>query len=111
MKRYDQRTEKQVALQRITHLLDLGDHDLCNQHHNLRCAWSTRTERPGGCTYLVILPTGDTIGIGECEATGDIWQIQIPGLPGVRRRCTRHAAEALRARLWLQKQRLLRGMT
>lgn len=102
MRRYDQRTPRQIAYQRYQHLLTLPDLELCEQDHRTtglprgqhRCSWAELTE------------SGTVV---ECRHDGE-WGVQIPGL-GVRRRCTKHAAAAIRARLQLLQRRLERGMT
>lgn len=100
MKRYDQRTPRQVAHQRYRHLLALPDLELCEQDH--RTAGLPRAQHR--CSWAEITDTGT---VRECRADGE-WGVQIKSL-GVRRRCTRHAAHAVRARLWLQLRKLQRG--
>lgn len=101
MKRYDQRTPRQIAHQRYTHKLGLPDDDLCktDQPQTSPLAGSSQ----GRCSWAEITDHG----VQPCTAVGR-WGIYIPGL-GARRRCTTHAAMAIRARLWLQRRRLQLG--
>lgn len=96
----DKRTALDITLQRYTHLLGLTDHDLCREDHRtaaIACIGRT-------CTRSEITDQGH---VQACTDPGG-WGIQVPG-SGVRRLCTQHAAGSIRARLWLQRQRLLRG--
>ena len=104
MKRTDRRTPRQIAHQRYTHLLRLPDAELLEQHLRLHDPFVTRLPH-GPCSYAVITQAGTVRG---CLWRGE-WGVQIPDL-GVRRRCVTHAADAIRARLRLQKRRLERGM-
>lgn len=98
----DKRTALDITLQRYTHLLSLADDALCKEDH--RTAALGATDRL--CTRSDITLQG---GVQACTQPGG-WGIQVPGT-GTRRLCTQHAAAAIRARLWLQRQRLLRGTT
>lgn len=100
MKRYDQRTPRQVAHQRYRHLLTLPDLALCEQDHRT----TGLPHAQHRCTWAEITDTGT---VWECARDGE-WGVQIPGL-GVRRRCAKHAATAIRARLHQQLRQLQRG--
>jgi hypothetical protein len=103
MRRHTERTEQQVAVQRYTHLLTLPDRELCQQWHRAKPLPADH----GGCTYWLITPDSSTT---PCRRGGERWAIQIPGL-GVRRRCTPHTADAIRAQIYLFRRRIQRGMT
>lgn len=97
MRRADKRTPAQIAIQRLTTLIDLPDRDLCQTDHHTsvlpaphpRC---TRTDI-GGAGYPE-----------HCLLPGE-WASQQPGI-NTTRTCTHHAARTIRARLWLQRRRL-----
>lgn len=104
MRRADKRTPEQIAIQRYNYLLDLPDRELCREDHSTSalpeasrgaCAW----------TYIAGELDGHVL-IVECPLPGE-WGLFVRGR-GVRRGCTWCVAKAIRARLWLQRQRLIR---
>lgn len=101
MKRADKRTPTQIAIARLTNLIDLPDRDLCQTDH--RTSALAAPHKP--CWQLELVwdkaEGGSTV---ICQQPGQ-WGYQIPGV-GVRRGCDRHAGNACRARLWLARRRL-----
>lgn len=102
--RRDTRTELDVSLQAIGHRLKLADDKLCAADiHTAPLPGHAQGKR---CTREEINEHGHVVA---CAESGT-WGQKTRGIP-VRRLCTHHAAEVIRARLWLQQLRLQRGLT
>lgn len=104
MKRADKRTPTQIAVARLTNLINLPDRDLCQTDH--RTSALAAPHKPCGHQELGIdfgMPATAVVTV-TCQEPGR-WGYQVAGV-GVRRGCDRHAANACRARLWLARRRL-----
>lgn len=101
MKRADRRTPTQIAVARLTNLIDMPDQDLCQTDY--RTSALPAPYKPCGQVELVWdkAKGGSTT---VCHEPGR-WGYQVAGI-GVRRGCDRHAANACRARLWLERRTL-----
>jgi hypothetical protein len=106
MRRADRRTPEQVVIQQLTNQLGLPDRDLCQMHRRCgalppppvgkvwRCAWA----------YLAEDGTGRVV---ECPNPGE-WRVAVPVM-GARNGCTSCVARAIRAHLFLNRERYRRG--
>jgi hypothetical protein len=105
VRRADKRTPEQVVIQQLTNQLTLPDRDLCQMHRRCgglpgpegkywRCAWA----------YLAEDGTGPVV---ECPHRAE-WRLAVPVL-GVRNGCTGCVAQAIRAHLFLNRERYRRG--
>lgn len=100
MRRADKRTPDQISIQRHNYLLGLPDRELCREDHKTS---ALADGQRGACGWWFI---SDGQGTVPCGHPGE-WGTYVDGI-GARRGCTGCVATAIRARLWLQRQRLIR---
>jgi hypothetical protein len=101
VKRADRRTPEQIAIQRYTHLITLPDTDLCQTDHRT----SALPEPHPPCPTVELTEHDGAVACGQPGR----WGYHVPGQPA-RRGCDRHAAAAIRARLYLQRNQLERDI-
>lgn len=99
MRRASAQTPEQVSIQRHNYLLDLPDRELCREDHKTS---ALAAGQRGACGWWFI-SDAQTV---QCGQLGE-WGTYVDGI-GARRGCTRCVATAIRARVWLQRQRLIR---
>jgi hypothetical protein len=92
------------AIARLTHLMALPDHDLCDVDHR-----TAELNTDGACTWEYH-PDPDKADTIPCPNPGQ-WGTYQPGQDRSRRGCTAHTAAAIRAALHLQRNELRKQKT
>lgn len=103
MSRADKRTPGQVSIQRLNYLIGLPDRELCREDH--KTAALPMEARAACGWWFVIDQDGKAVSV-PCGDQGE-WGTHVDGV-GARRGCTECVATSIRARLWLQRQALIR---
>jgi hypothetical protein len=106
VRRADRRTPEQVVIQQLTNQLGLPDRDLCQMHRRCGALPPAPDEKFWWCAWAYLAEDGSG-RVVECPNRAE-WRLTVPGL-GCRNGCTSCVAQAIRAHLYLNRERYRRG--